>query len=50
MRKSALSLICLCFLTASSSAQSNWGLRGNIGVEKKIAKGLEAGLEANYHP
>lgn len=49
MRKSALALICLCFLTASSSAQSNWGLRGNIGVEKKIAKGLDAGLEANYH-
>lgn len=49
MRKSALLFIGLCFLTASLSAQSNWGLRGNVGVEKKIGKGFNAGLEANYY-
>ena len=27
----------------------NWGLRSSIGVEKKIAKGFDAGLEAKYH-
>ena len=31
------------------TAQTNWGLRTGIGVERKIAKGLDAGLEANYH-
>lgn len=49
MKKSALLFIGLCLMTASLSAQSNWGLRGSVGVEKKIAKGFDAGLEARYH-
>lgn len=31
------------------SAQTNWGLRSGIGVEKKITKGLDAGVEAKYY-
>lgn len=49
MRKIILTVIGLCFLTVSLSAQSNWGLRGSVGVEKKIAKGFDAGVEARYH-
>ena len=36
-------------MSASLSAQSNWGLRSGIGVEKKITKGLDAGVEAKYY-
>lgn len=39
----------LCLLTVSLSAQSNWGLRSSIGVDKKITKGLDAGVEAKYY-
>ena len=46
----------LLFIVATSSflcmpvvAQSTWGLRSSIGLEKKIAKGLDAGFEAKYH-
>lgn len=34
---------------APAFGQMNWGLRSSIGVEKKIAKGFDAGLEARYH-
>lgn len=30
-------------------AQTNWGFRGNIGAEKKISKGLDAGVDFRYH-
>lgn len=35
-------------LSVSSIGQTNWGLRGNVGVEKKISKGFDAELEAQY--
>ena len=40
---------CLIVLLSSAFAQMNWGFRGDIGLEKKIAKGFDAGLEAQYH-
>lgn len=49
MRKFLLTAAGLCLLSVSLSAQSNWGLRSGIGVEKKITKGLEAGVEAKYY-
>lgn len=49
MKKFYLTAISLCLLTLSVSAQSNWGLRSSIGVEKKIAKGFDAGVEAKYY-
>lgn len=39
----------LCLIAVSLSAQTNWGLRSSIGVEKKITKGLDAGVEAKYY-
>ena len=39
----------LCLFAVSLSAQSNWGLRSSIGVDKKITKGLDAGVEAKYY-
>lgn len=35
-------------LSVPSIGQTNWGLRGNVGVEKKISKGFDAELEAQY--
>ena len=49
MRKFLLSAIGLCLLSLTAQAQSNWGLRSSIGVEKKIAKGFDAGIEAKYY-
>ena len=49
MRKFFLTTISLCILSLSVSAQTNWGLRSGIGVEKKITKGLDAGVEAKYY-
>lgn len=49
MKKTAILFIGLCLTTASLSAQSNWGFRGNVGVEKKIAKGFDAGVDAKYY-
>lgn len=39
----------LFFISVSLSAQTNWGLRSGIGVEKKITKGLDAAVEAKYY-
>ena len=49
MRKILISALSLCLLSPCVSAQSNWGLRSGIGVEKKITKGLEAGVDAKYY-
>lgn len=49
MRKFLLSTVGLCFLSLCVSAQTNWGLRSGIGVEKKITKGLEAGVDVKYY-
>ncbi len=39
----------LFLISVSLSAQTNWGLRSGIGVEKKITKGLDAAVEAKYY-
>lgn len=39
----------LVVLSIPAWGQMNWGFRGNIGVEKKISKGLDAGLDVRYH-
>lgn len=49
MRKIIVSALSLCLLTLAVSAQTNWGLRGGIGIEKKITKGLEAGVDVKYY-
>ena len=47
--KRILIIALLSFAVLPLAAQTNWGLRTGIGVERKIAKGFNAGLEANYH-
>ena len=47
--KRILIIALLSFAVLPLAAQTNWGLRTGIGVERKIAKGFDAGLEANYH-
>lgn len=49
MRRSIVIILSLTLLSMPAMAQTNWGLRGNIGVEKKITKGFDAALEARYH-
>jgi len=49
MKKHLITIIFLCLLAQTVSAQSNWGLRSSIGVEKKIAQGFDAGLETKYY-
>ena len=49
MRRLSVIIFSLTLLSLPVSAQTNWGLRGNIGVEKKITKGFDASLEARYH-
>ena len=47
--KRTLVIALLSVAVLPMSAQTNWGLRTGIGVERKIVKGLDAGVEANYH-
>ena len=49
MKKILISALSLCLLSPCVSAQTNWGLRSGIGVEKKITQGLEAGVDAKYY-
>lgn len=49
MKRLSVIIFSLTLLSLPVSAQTNWGLRGNIGVEKKITKGFDASLEARYH-
>lgn len=49
MKRFLIISLCLASLALTAKGQSNWGLRTNIGVEKKIAKGLDAGFDARYH-
>lgn len=49
MRRSFVITICISLLSLPILAQTNWGFRGNIGVEKKIAKGFDVSLDARYH-
>lgn len=47
--KRSLIITFLFALNLPIMAQGTWGLRSSIGVEKKIAKGFDVGLEAKYH-
>ena len=49
MRKTVFFTLSLCLLPLAVSAQPNWGLRSGIGVEKKITKGLDAGVDVKYY-
>lgn len=49
MRRSIVIALCTALWVLPVAAQTNWGLRSNIGVEKKIAKGFDASLDARYH-
>ena len=49
MRRTITIALCALLLPLTAISQNNWGLRSNIGVEKKIAKGFDVGLEAKYH-
>ena len=49
MRRSFVITICISLLSLPIMAQTNWGFRGNIGVEKKITKGFDVSLDARYH-
>ena len=49
MRRSLLAACCLFMACLYSAAQPTWGFRGGVGVDKKISKGMSAGLEARYH-
>ena len=49
MRRSIVIALFTALWVLPVAAQTNWGLRSNIGVEKKIAKGFDASLDARYH-
>ncbi|MBR5707683.1 MAG: DUF2490 domain-containing protein [Bacteroidaceae bacterium] len=49
MKRTILTFIGLYLLSIPVMSQSNWGLRSSIGVEKKIAKGFDAEVEAKYY-
>ena len=49
MRRSFLVTICALLVSLPSLAETNWGLRGNIGLETKISSGFNVSLDARYH-
>lgn len=49
MRRSLILFLAIALFPVSMTAENNWGLRSGIGVEKKITKGLDAGVEAKYY-
>ena len=49
MKKLIFAAVSLFLVPLAVSAQSNWGLRSNIGLEKKISKGFDASLDVRYH-
>lgn len=49
MKRSIFFLSGLILLSLPALAETNWGLRGNIGIEKKITKGFDVSLDARYH-
>ena len=48
MKRFLITILCVVALSVPSIGQTNWGLRTDVGVEKKIAKGFDAELEAQY--
>ena len=49
MRRLLTILLVASLFSMPLFAETNWGLRSSIGVEKKISKGFDAGFEARYH-
>lgn len=49
MRRLFVILLSVSLLPMPLLAETNWGFRSNIGVEKKIAKGFDASVDARYH-
>ena len=49
MRKSLVLALSICLMPLAALAQPNWGLRSGVGLEKKIAKGLDAGVDFKYY-
>lgn len=49
MRRLFPLFVCLVVLTIPIYGQTNWGLRSNIGLEKKISKGFDVEIDARYH-
>ena len=49
MRRFLCAVLLMLAVVMPSAAQDNWGLRSSIGLEKGIAKGLDAEIEAKYH-
>ena len=49
MRRHLIITVLAAVLTVPASGQMNWGLRTNIGLEKNISKGFDAGIDARYH-
>lgn len=49
MRRSLYIAVVCILASMPMAAQSTWGLRTSVGTEKKIGKGLDAGMEFNYY-
>ena len=49
MKRSFAVVLGTLVLSMPLMAQGTWGLRGSLGLEKKISKGLDASVEAKYH-
>lgn len=49
MKRFFVTVLSLALMSLPAFAETNWGFRGSIGLEKKLAKGLDAELEAKYH-
>lgn len=48
MRNRILTILACTLFPVIALAQGNWGLYSSLGVEKGLAKGLNAGVEAQY--
>ena len=49
MRRSFIIVFCTLLASLPVVAETNWGLRTNVGIEKGISKGFDAELEAKYY-
>ncbi len=49
MKRSIIIVLFAAAVALPSAAQSTWGLRTSIGAERKLSKGIDAGVEIKYH-
>lgn len=49
MKRSIIIVLFAAAVALPSAAQSTWGLRTSIGAERKLSKGMDAGVEVKYH-